>query len=76
MQLTNDRGYAEYQTARSYAAEASKKEVFIFLRAAKKSGLFKDTRYFTYIAKDKYFIGWAKDKEFMDLIQELKFGKK
>lgn len=76
MQLTNDRGYAEYQTARSYAAEASKKDVFVFLRAAKKSGLFKDTRYFTYIAKDKYFVGWAKDKEFMDLIQELKFGKK
>ena len=76
MQLTNDKGFAEYQTARSFAAEANKGDTFYALREAKKAGLFKDTKYFSYIAKDKYFIGWAKDKEFMDLIKELKFGKK
>lgn len=76
LQLTNDRGFAEYQTARSYAAEGSKSECFSSLRDAKRAGLFNDTKYFAYIAKDKYFVGWAKDKEFIDLIKELKFGKK
>ena len=35
-----------------------------------------DTKYFGYIAKDIYFIGWSKDKDFIALINELKFGKK
>ena len=34
MQLTDDKGYAQYQTARSFGAEASKKDVFLYLRAA------------------------------------------
>lgn len=76
MQLTNDKGYAQYQMARCYAAEAMKAETFTALREAKKEGLFMDTKYFGYIAKDIYFIGWSKDKDFIALINELKFGKK
>ncbi len=76
MQYSSDRGYAYYQLARCYAAEADKENTFAFLREAKKQGLFSDTRYFSYIAKDAYFTGWAKDKDFIALIQELKFGRK
>ena len=75
MQLTNDKGYLYYQMARSYAAEGEKVKTFNELRDAKKAGLFMNTKYYSYIAKDIYFIGWAKDKEFIDLIKELKFGK-
>ena len=53
-----------------------KAETFTALREAKKEGLFMDTKYFGYIAKDIYFIGWSKDKDFIALINELKFGKK
>ncbi len=76
MQLTNDIGFAEYQTARSFAAEGNKTDTFYALREAKKAGLFVDAKYFSYIAKDIYFMSWAKDKEFQEMIKELKFGKR
>ena len=75
MQLTNERAYAYYQIARTYAAEGEKNNTYTYLREAKKAGLFNDNRYFGYIAKDKYFVGWAKDEEFKDFMYTLKFGK-
>ena len=76
LQLTDDKGIIYYQMARTYAAEGEKSSTFSNLRDAKKYGLFKDVRYFTYLTKDKYYVGWAKDNEFIDLINELKFGRK
>ena len=70
------KGVAAYQLARTYAAEGDKQNAFAYLRDAKKYGLFVDTRYFNTLAKDKYFIGWEKDKEFIELVQELKFGRR
>lgn len=75
-QIGDEKGYAAYQLARTYGAEADKSNAFNYLREAKKRGLFVDTRYFNAIAKDKYFVGWEKDKDFYDLMQELKFGKR
>jgi tetratricopeptide (TPR) repeat protein len=76
MQLSSDTKVAEYQTARSFAAEGKKADAIYALREAKKAGLFNDTKYFAYINKDKYFMKWAKDKEFIEVIKELKFGKR
>jgi tetratricopeptide (TPR) repeat protein len=76
MQLSSDTRLAEYQTARSFAAEGKKNDAIYALREAKKAGLFNETKYFGYINKDKYFVKWAKDKEFNEVIKELKFGKK
>lgn len=75
MQLTDDVALIKYQMARCYAAEGIKDETFNALREAKKAGLFMDSKYFTYMTKDIYFIGWSKDKDFIALMQELKFGK-
>lgn len=75
MQKTNDTKLLEYQTARSFAAEGKKGDVFYALREAKKAGLFMDPKYYTYISKDKFFAKWSKDKEFYEFLKELKFGK-
>ncbi len=75
-QYSTDKAYSTYQIARSYAAEGNKKQASTELKEAKKQGLFNDTKYFNLITNDKYFKVWSKDKEFMDLIYELKFGKK
>ena len=57
-------------------ADANKSEAFTALRNAKKSCLFNDLKYFTYIAKDLYDTPWVKDKDFIALIKEFKYGKK
>lgn len=75
-QSGDSKGIAAYQLARTYGAEGDKQNAFAYLRDAKKYGLFVDTRYFNTLAKDKYFIGWEKDKEFIELVQELKFGRR
>jgi len=74
MQFEND-GRAEYQVARSFAAENNKNDAIYALKQAKKLGLFNNTKYFTYINKDKYFQKFSKDKVFYEAIKELKFGK-
>ncbi len=64
-----------YHMARLYAAEDDKSGITFALRRAKELGLFINTKYFTYINKDKYFANYLKDKDFMALIEELKWGK-
>ncbi len=64
-----------YHMARLYAAEDDKSGITFALRRAKELGLFVNTKYFTYINKDKYFANYLKDKDFMALIEELKWGK-
>lgn len=76
LQLTNDKAIVYYNFARLEAAEGNKNETFEQLRNAKKAGLFFDVKYFTYIANDLYYKAWEKDKDFVDLIKELKFGKR
>lgn len=65
-----------YHLARLSAAQENLQDIIYYLRLAKKYGLFVDTKYFQYISKDKYFECYQKDKVFIDLIAELKWGKK
>lgn len=76
IKLNGDIAVAYYNMARCYAAEGDKNQTFFYLREANRTGLFKDSNYFSYINKDRYFAGWLKDKDFYDLIQWFKFGRK
>jgi len=74
-QISNDfKGIANYQNARSYAAEGNKKQMIVALKAANKVKLFKKyPAIFNEIKQDEYFMKFEKDKDFYDLLQKFKF---
>jgi len=74
-QLGQKNALASFHLARTYAADGDMLTSFIYLRDAKKYGLFDDPSYYTLIYKDIYFKNWSKDKTFVDFIQGLKFSK-